>query len=391
MQLPPQSGDVFEVAIDGVAYGGDGIGRISGLACFVSGALPGDVVRVRIYRHQARAVWGRLLSIITPSPERSVPSLCAEKACESACAWQAFRYPAQAIWKRRIVQDTLERIGRVAVEVGWLEQPELRNGYRTRALFHGDGTAVGYFRQRTHDVIRLDACPLNHPRLNQALEHLQIPGIRGDVQVTVNPEGEETLMWLRREIAAVRERFPMTDTRLDAVRHRFLFDGVPIVNGAFSQSSLLLNRMLRNHTDTCIQHPDSLIDLYCGNGNLSLHYAGLCDVLGVDHAGVSVAAAADLAPGAYVEGDEQTMVQFLKKRAWEVILLDPPRTGAWNLVEALKSADAARIVYVSCNPATLARDIRGITEGGWKVTQAVALDLFPHTPHVETVCVFERS
>jgi len=198
------------------------------------------------------------------------------------------------------------------------------------------------------------------------------------------------LIFLREEASAIRQQFPHTNTRRDRSRFQFLYDGVPVVNGAFSQASLLLNRMLRAHTDECIGAPASLLDLYCGNGNLSLHHAAASEVLGVDHDAVVVNAAAALVPRAFVRGTEKEMVGLLKKRPWEVILLDPPRSGAHALTGALAAARARKIVYVSCDPATLARDLRDILAGDWSLTQVNALDLFPHTPHVETVCVLER-
>ncbi|HOH30852.1 MAG TPA: hypothetical protein PLC40_14335, partial [Candidatus Hydrogenedentes bacterium] len=211
-----------------------------------------------------------------------------------------------------------------------------------------------------------------------------------DMQVTVNPEGLDTLVFLRDETMALKERFPQTNTRFDRIRHQFLFDGVPVVNGVFSQSSLLLNRMLRAHTDACIGGADSLLDLYCGTGNLSLHHAGSALVCGVDHAGAAVRAVSALVPAVYTEGDETYMARLLKQQSWEVILLDPPRTGARPLVQALAVARARKIVYVSCDPATLARDLRGIMAAGWSLTQVTVVDMFPYTPHVETVCVLEQ-
>ncbi len=391
MTSPVGPKEIFEMEIDAVAHGGDGVGRVQGKVCFVAGAIPGDIVQATVYRSGPRAMWADLHTLLSPSPVRERHLPCMEQACTSACAWRAFAYPAQAAWKRRIVADCLERIGGIHTEIGWLERADQRLGYRTRAVFHGDGNTIGYYVPRTHKVVPMAACLLNHPRLNEALQALRMPGIRGDIHVTVNPEGTETLVFLREDMPVVRKCFPRTNTPLDGSRFHFLFDGVPIVNGGFSQSSLLLNRMLRAHTDACIGNPENLLDLYCGNGNLSLHHAGSGEVCGVDHDEVVVNAVGVLAPGIYVRGDERYMLRALAERDWKVIVLDPPRTGARALVEALATARAHKLVYVSCDPATLARDLRGILAGGWSITQATAVDMFPYTPHVETVCVMERT
>ncbi len=390
--IPPHaSSSSLELTITGVAHGGDGIGRIDSMACFVAGALPGDTVRVRIYRRTSNALWGHLLEVMSPSPHRITGSACAGLPCTTTCAWHDFQYPAQGEWKRQIVQESIRRIGHIEVEVAFLEEPTLRQGYRTRAVFHGDGATLGYYAPRTHDVIPLPACPLNHQRLNDALETLRPLKLRSNIHVTVNPEGEEILISMGDPPTPLRALFPLTDSFNSRTRHQFLFDGIPIVNGTFSQASLLLNRMLRRETDQRIGNATSLLDLYCGNGNLSLHHTNKREVVGVDHAGASIAAANEYSSGVYRHGDEQIMVRLIQEHPWEVIVLDPPRTGAKALTKALANAHAKRIIYVSCNPTTFARDANGLASGGWRLTSAAALDMFPHTPHVETIGVFERS
>lgn len=380
-----------ELVITGVAHGGDGIGRLDNMACFVPGALPGETVRVRIYRRTGNALWGRLLEVVEPSPYRITNSSCGERPCAAACVWQNFAYPAQGEWKQRIVQEAIRRIGNIECDVAFVENPALRQGYRTRAIFHSNGEVLGYYAPRTHDIIPLEACPLLHTKLNAALDALRPLRLHGNIHVTVNPEGQETLICMAEPSGHLRETFPMTDTFNSLQRCQFLFDGVPIVNGTFSQASLLLNRILRHETDNHIGNARSLLDLYCGNGNLSLHHAQMHEVTGVDHAAAAINAANEIKPNTYRRGDEQKMAQLIGERAWDVILLDPPRTGAKSLIEPLAAATAARIIYVSCNPATFARDARGLVSGGWRLISAAAIDMFPHTPHVETIGVFERN
>ena len=143
------------------------MGRVSGVVCFVEGALPGDRVAARVYRRGPRAIWAALAEILEPSPARIAGEDCSGKACASGCAWRFFAYPDQAAWKQRIVRDSLKRIGGITAEIEWLEEPTLRLGYRTRAVFHGDGKTLGYYAPRTHAVVPLNGCPLNHDRLNR--------------------------------------------------------------------------------------------------------------------------------------------------------------------------------------------------------------------------------
>ncbi|MBP8130361.1 MAG: class I SAM-dependent RNA methyltransferase [Candidatus Hydrogenedentes bacterium] len=373
------------IEISSLAHGGDGIGHVEGQVCFIPGALPGDTVRARVTKRAKRALWAETTEILVASPDR-LPVTPA-----GAAGWLHFAYPAQGFWKRRIAKDVLARIGGVHVEPDWIEDPALRLGYRTRAEFHGDGQHFGYFAPGTHAIADTPACPLSHRKLNEALARLRELKLKGSVTVTVNPEDVDVLVWTPFTNRRLRAVFAQAQSpRDEAERATFLFDGVPVVNGAFCQSSLLLNRLLVRTVHEFAGSAESLLDLYCGSGNLSLGLAGNMRVAGYDHNRSAVAAAAALGRGEYRAGDETAMARAIGNGSWDVIVLDPPRTGAKALTAALGGAAARAIVYVSCDPATLARDAKALTERGWRVTRAVVLDLFPSTPHVETVCRFER-
>jgi 23S rRNA (uracil1939-C5)-methyltransferase len=169
-----------------------------------------------------------------------------------------------------------------------------------------------------------------------------------------------------------------------------VFDRVPVVNGTFAQSSLLLNRMLREVVDAALDEPESLLDLYCGSGNFSLPYTDRCAVVGVDVSGPAVMAALRASGADYRVGNEPAMRELLAARAWDTVLLDPPRAGAKKIVMALAGARCNRVVYVSCDPASLARDTRELLDAGWRAGAVTVVDMFPNTPHIETVCRFER-
>lgn len=374
-----------EVEITSLALGGDGICRIDGQVAFVPYGLPGDHLRVRI-RHQARQVlWGELVEVLHPAPDRVEPD-CPEFGRCGLCSWLHFAYPAQAEWKVRLVQETLRRIGRIEAAVGWREDPTARRGYRTRAEFHGDGKKLGFFARQSHDIVESTGCPLCHPRMNEALARLRPLRPKGDVAVTVNPEGEDILVWAKPRDERLTQAFPD-----GAGRSHFLFDGVPIVNGGFSQASLLLNRLLVAQVKAWAPTDGTLLDLYCGSGNLSMALAGQLVITGIDHDRTAVSAAAAMNSGAYRPGSEAVMAAALAEKHWDCILLDPPRTGAKALLPALQSTTARRIIYVSCDVPTLARDLRALLEAGWKLGEVVALDLFPNTGHVEAVCWLERE
>jgi 23S rRNA (uracil1939-C5)-methyltransferase len=371
--------------ITALAHGGDGIGRVEGQVCFVPFALPGDTVRARIVRRAKGVLWAEMEEVIAPSPDR-LPGV----QPTGHAMWLHFAYPAQAVWKQKLVRDLLARIGRIEAEPDWAEDAPLRLGYRTRAEFHGDGREFGFFERGTHHIAATASCPLNHPRLDEALARLRPLGLDGAFTVTVNPEGDDTLVWARAAPAALREAFPQTNTPRDPDRHAFEFDGAPVVNGAFAQASLLLNRLLTRLVVEFVGAADSLFDAYCGSGNLSLPLAGTMRVTGMDHHRPAIEAAAATGAGDYRPGGETNMARAIAGQPWGVVLLDPPRQGAKALTPALCRSEAGAIVYVSCDPATFARDAAALHAAGWRIARLCAVDLFPHTPHIETVCRFVR-
>ncbi|MCX5758240.1 MAG: hypothetical protein NTU83_06985 [Candidatus Hydrogenedentes bacterium] len=378
-----------EMAIDGLAFGGYGVGRIDGQVCFVAYGVPGDRLRVRIVRRTKSVLWGEIEEIVSPSADR-VPPTCPYFGRCGGCCWQHIAYPVQEHWKRRIVAETLRRIGGVKTKspanddfveatVDWVSDPSRQFGYRTRARYHASGGSLGFLAPGSHTVMDIEHCPLCHDRLNAAFARIRELPVRADVVVVVNPEGGEVLVWT--ESPAIRAAFPRTAS--------FMFDGVPIVNGCFSQASLLLNRLLTRVVNETIGEASSLLDLYCGNGNLSLPRAGTTRVMGIDHDHRVIEAVRELGMGTYVAGDEAAFREALRQ-PWDVVLLDPPRTGAKAIMAGLGETATHAIVYVSCDPATLARDIKTLAGHGWKPVRVIAIDLFPHTYHVETVCRLER-
>lgn len=408
----PASHPEHIVSIDAAAHGGHGVARIDGQVCFVAHALPGDTVRIALERAAKGVLWARIAELIEPSPHRETPPCEVFGAC-GGCSWLHFAYDAQLASKRRIVQDCLQRIARIDIAPDIAANPALRRGYRTRAELHGDGESWGFYARGSRDVVDIASCPLCHPRLNAALAQLRTVRAQTGVEITVNPEGDDVLVWVRepsrpgrtragrrprrapRDAARrlVRNAFPQAQgLGDDAPRAAFSFDGVPVVNGAFSQGSLLLNRLLRDVVGAMLGDARNVLDLYCGSGNLSLRLADEGRrVLGLDHNGAAVAAAAATGKGTYEAGSESDFAEALADATWDAVILDPPRQGAKAIAPALAAAPAHRVVYVSCDPATLARDARALIAEGWRPAACTVIDLFPDTPHVETAIRFDRA
>lgn len=381
----------IEVQIDRLAHGGDGIGRVDGQVCFVPFALPGDTVRATVTRSTKSALWAKIDEVIEASAHRTSGCCSATGSC-GACFWGHFAYPAQGDWKQRLVAEALERFAGITLPIAWQEDAKLRTGYRTRAEFHGDEKSFGFYAHNSHDIVDIEQCNLCHPRINAALPALRDAKIKGSVTITVNPEGDETLIWSKFPKRKLKAQFSLANTPgEEGGRFAFVFDGIPVVNGCFSQASLLLNRMLVAETHRMIGETSSVFDCYCGSGNLSLSLPKSIKVGGMDHSRPAVRAAKEENRGNYRPGNEEDMLKALASGEWETVVLDPPRIGAKVLAPGLATAPVKRIVYVSCDPVTLARDLKTLATGGWVAQEVTALDLFPNTPHVETVVRMERA
>ncbi len=378
----------FTSEITSVAHGGHGVTRVDGRVCFVPYALPGDVAVIQIERELRGVLWGAIESIETPSPHR-VEAPCPYFGTCGGCTWLHFAYPAQAEAKQQIVRDCFERIAKLDVPIEWRDVPELRLGYRTRAKFFAKDGLRGFHALRTNDIVDITHCALCHPRLNEILRVLREIGCKTDVEVCVNPEGDDVLVWSERPNAMLGEHFPKAGhRRAKGKRSRFMFDGAPIVNGGFAQASLLLNRLLREVVRAEIGAPEKLLDLYAGSGNLSITLPASVDVTGLDEDRAAIAAADSVRPKSYRAGKGPAFLRAFKRGRWNAIVLDPPRTGAKAIMKDLSKTRADRIVYVSCNPATLARDAAVLCGNGWHAERVTVLDLYPNTAHVECVCTF---
>lgn len=376
--------------ITGMAHGGHGVGRIDGRVCFVPSAIPGDTLRVRTTRETKSVLWAEIAEIVTPSPDRRRVEL-PEYEANGAATWLHFAYPAQAEWKCQIVADSLARLGGIEAEIEWLDDPDLQLGYRTRATFHGDGVKLGYYARGTHDIVDMARCPLSHEKLNAAFARLRETDLKGSATLTVDPEGDKVLVWTKFPKRKVKHLFPNANTPAEeGNRAMFFFDNVPIINGCFSQSSLLLNRLLVSVVHNFVDHAPTVLDLYCGSGNLTIGLPERSEITGMDHNRYAVKSARRTKRGEYRPGGEPEMNNLIAEDQWDTIILDPPRAGAKALAPALAASTARKLVYVSCDPATLARDLKTIAGGGWQLERTVAIDLFPNTAHVETVCLLVK-
>ena len=400
-------GDRLEVAIDSVAFGGLGVGRVGRLVIFVPFAADGDTVEIEIASVRRAYATGRICRIVEPSPFRSAAP-CAYYGRCGGCQYQHIAYGHQLDIKRRQVTETFARIGRVP-------DPPVRRaipspkpyGYRCKADFHvrlapGRPPLIGYKEAADSRIVPVTRCEIVDESINRSLATL-----RKDLENSSPPSGrggrqeERVTLWSGAEEAIPgfgRSQAPGNRV-LRSVKGKIL--RVPAA-GFFQANSTLVDTMV----DAVVQASapsgaETLLDAYCGSGLFSLFLAPRVERLfGVDADREAIRCAEEnlreegVPNGEFFAGDvgEWLRAFFLeRKNTVDIAVLDPPRIGCSpDVLDGLLGLNPLRIVYISCNPATQARDMRRLLDGGYRLTELQPMDMFPQTKHIEVVGILER-
>jgi len=331
-----------------------------------------------------------LIEIIAPGPSRVEP-ICPVFGCCGGCSWQHLRYPGQLEAKRRILRDALTRIGKLA---GVPEHIEMRGspaayGYRSRARVAAEEGEVGFRRRSSRDICATAHCPVLVPALDATLGELarNPQTARGEWELAAGDSGEVSLL--------------APDGRTlgeERTRIRVAGDAVAISAGVFSQANIALRADLADAVHQAAGEGELALELFAGAGFLTLGLARRFGrVVAVESHPLAVRDLRDNLRTAGIDSVEVHAAPVedalrdasLRHLRPDVVVLDPPRTG---LPRGVASAlDVDRVVYLSCDPATLARDLASLEQCGFGLTRVTGFDLFPQTPHVEALAVAERA
>ncbi len=430
-----------EVEITGLGQAGEGVGRHEGLVLFVPGAVPGDRCRIAWEPGRRRMARARLLEVIEPSPDREAPPCPAFGTC-GGCQLQAIGYARELREKRRIVEDALRRIGHLEVDVPACIGPGEAYGYRAKVSWPirrgATGPLIGLFAAQSHDVVEQDGCAVLAPALRSLpsvlrqgmvdlglsawdgtlglLRHAVARRARsGEIILTLVATAEDRRLGLLagRVMSALPDVVGVAQSLHEGRGNRVLGGPAKLLAGVGEIEERILGLRFRVGPTSFFQvHPAAAerlfgtvldwvgpgddraaLDLYTGVGVLALLLAQAgYRVQGVEYDEEAVGFAARNAElnglqAEFVAGDAQEAP--LPGRD-ALLTLDPPRGGAQRLAERLAAQGPARVLYVSCDPATLARDAAILAAGGYRLRRVQPFDLFPRTAHVETVAEFLR-
>ena len=375
----------LDVTIERLLPGGVGLAHADGLTLFVSLAAPGDEVRVRIDRVQGKVAFASIHEIIKSSPVRVEPPCPYFGRC-GGCDFQQLTYESQLQAKVDIIKDCLQRIAKVLEPVDIKIHPSPEWQYRARALWQTDADRkwLGYYVRGSREVCDVEYCAVLVPELQQTLESLRttietatsvrdIAAVAGDEGVSVDPPmaGFEPRE-ISRTIAG--ERYHFSAKSFFQINHQLL---PALIQEAIGSAKGKV-----------------AIDLYCGVGLFTLPLARrFTQVIGVEaneratrFARVNLELAQLNNAQVFAADVGNWLLSPEVGSTPDLLLLDPPRTGAENkVISGILSMKPTCIVYVSCDPATLARDLKKLLAGGYSLDTVTAFDMFPQTHHVETV------
>jgi 23S rRNA (uracil1939-C5)-methyltransferase len=423
-----------EVLIEKLVHGGSGLARLdSGQAVFVPGALPGERVAINVRRKRKGVLEAALVKVLTPSKDRISPPCRGEKECTGA-TWPHIAYPAQLRFKQEILLETLKKIGAMEPRRPLPILPSPRTDhYRLRTQFNvrmkDEQPRIGFFRQGSYDLVEVENAFLIHPVIDKTLKNIRslsdkLPQL-SELHINASPSGEVHILLFSEQQPFVPMTLFFSDlqkispevigmTGFAGRKKAFTLgrnqltlevEGMTLkaTEGNFFQVNWEQNRnMVRTVLDlTALTGRETVLDLYCGIGNFSLPLARKAKtVIGIESGFSAIddakanAVLNGIANAEFIADDLQKGLKTLLQRKLraDVIVLDPPRAGATlKTLERVLAFVPQKIVYVSCNPSTLARDLKFFHLFGFRLDRLQPVDMFPYTYHIECVAEMVRE
>lgn len=367
-----QVGDVFDLDIEKMSYGGAGIARLNSLVCFVRPAAPGDHLRVRITSLKKRFAEAVTEQILVPGPQRRQEPCPYVKDC-GACQWQHIDYPEQLRQKEQIF---LELVARSKLQQIPPLSPSLYGqqwSYRNRVQLRSQRNQIGYLQTSSHQLVAIDRCLIADPRINQALPAL----------ASQNPGNE-----LQKLEVLIDDH---NNLRVRKNKKHGEVDG-------FSQVHSEMNQAMQNWVQQQVEQLmssdqiDEVYDLYAGNGNFARHLEKLALPLKLFCVEKNPAAvqrgqklAGDQSKISWLATEVEKQLRSLKTAATSLLIVDPPRTGCnESFISTLEHTAARHLLYISCNPSTWIRDLERLQRiRSLQIDEVRLIDMFPQTYHIE--------
>jgi 23S rRNA (uracil1939-C5)-methyltransferase len=403
-----------------MAFKGYGVSRIDGKVVFVPYTVPGDEAWLERVEEKKNYSMGRLVEILVPSPWRVAPQCPYFGKC-GGCQWQQLDDSKQIDLKREILSDILIRLGglKEIPPIAIFPSPDPYD-YRTRVQLKVREEKLGYYQERSHQLVDIERCPIAHPLVNEIIRLLrkELPLFSSleEIEINVSPEEEKGVLILN----PLRPLQGLETSMEGFLKFHPLLKGIAILREKGSafwgqphlNVTLPLNLTLRTSPRTFFQvnlkqneklvrkvlefsgkkRDESALDLYSGVGNFTLPLATIKkEVWGVEENRAAVKDARwnaelnEIKNCNFLRGRAEEVLRNWKREKPDLIILDPPRMGCKRILGQLTSLKSRRMIYVSCEPTTFARDLRFFTERGYLLQELALIDMFPQTYHMEVV------
>ncbi len=427
---------IDDLHIESLVYGGNGLGYHEGKVIFVPQTAPGDRVRCRVIKSKKRFAEARLEKVLQPADNRCPPACPVFGQC-GGCQWQHLPYEVQSAWKGKIFADLLHRqagVDRMRIRplVAANEPWHYRSRAQLKLQVQGQQLVMGFYRRGSHVVVDHQQCPILHPYLSQAAKLFReaLNGFRhshrmpqldlgigddGQVRAVLHYLGSDAAMvadFLRPQVSAAGIALYLQSGRKGRLQpvcgeeDLYIHVSRPPLTlaygpGGFAQVNLEQNRTMIEAVIKAVQQSGAgrVLDLYCGMGNLSLPVARLVsEVIGVEDFAPAIAKARENAKRNGIDNAffhhlsaEGAASQLASLFGFDLVMLDPPRSGAAGVVKELQVLRPRYILYVSCEPPTLVRDLQPLLQDDYCLEWSQPFDFFPQTHHIESVSLLSRK
>jgi 23S rRNA (uracil1939-C5)-methyltransferase len=403
---------LLTLMIEKLTYGGSGLARSEGKTCFIDGVIPGETVRARVDEIRNHYLRATLCDILESSPARVDPACPIASFC-GGCQWQHINYAQQLDFKAAILKDCLGRIGKIHdCDAAYPAASPMQTRYRSRAAIKiavKQKPVMGFYQIKTHDIVQISDCLLLEPTLIQALEICKNM-LRDNPQKfngfaelqLLAVENTPTVLVLWHDLKNRKKKKLVLNVSSGAVEEQYLLAiesiaGLEFLRDAENfyqvnrQQNLAMIRQVLAFMEPVID--GAILDLFCGCGNFSLFLSEKgAKITGIDSNKAAINEARNNARMngidncSFQTANIHNLAESALAEKYDGVIINPPRSGCeQHTLYGLAKKSPSIIVYVSCDPSTLSRDLRVLVDEGYTIDAIQPYDMFPHTYHIETI------